>query len=256
MSYGIIQAGRRDLEIAENLMRQAVQREYQRNQLNEQIKQKEEAERQQMMGTFGGLGLRYGMSESGQEAFGSMFGSSPVTQNGATLAGNTVTDQMAGEVLSQGGGELAGNVVGDSVYSGVMNTAPEAITSTAAEAAIPEVGASLATSGTSAATTGLGSAATGTSVTAGTGAATTAASGLGSAATTGAASGLGSAATTAGTTAATTAATTAGTAAATTGAAAAGAGTGASAGASAGSWAGPAGMVGGAVIGMALSELF
>ena len=40
MSYGIIQAGRRDLEIAENLMRQAVQREYQRNQLNEQIKQK------------------------------------------------------------------------------------------------------------------------------------------------------------------------------------------------------------------------
>ncbi|MFM2625742.1 hypothetical protein [Vibrio owensii] len=114
MSYGIIQAGRRDLEIAENLMRQAVQREYQRNQLNEQIKQKEDAEKQQMMGTFGGLGLRYGMSESGQEAFGSMFGSSPVTQNGATLAGNTVTDQMAGEVLSQGGGELAGNVVGDS----------------------------------------------------------------------------------------------------------------------------------------------
>ncbi|EHV9720243.1 hypothetical protein K1B37_000962 [Vibrio parahaemolyticus] len=201
MAYGILSAGQRDLDITEALARQAVGREYQRNQLKQQLENKEDAERNQAVGMGGGLGLRYGMSDAGKQSIDDLFGYGEMPDEaGTAIDVGTVSEPVTGGLGSAAEvGTIAEPIAADSAMGLTSSVAPKVAKTAATTAA------------TDAAST---------------------------------------AATTAATDAATTAATSAATEAATT------AGTTAAGAESLGAMAGPIGMIGGAVLGYALNELF
>ncbi len=229
MAYGILSAAQHDLDTAERLMRQNVGREYQRNQLKNQMEQREKAERTQMIGMGGGLGLRYGMSDSGKEmitgGLNKMLGPEETVIPTGQAAGDTVA------IIPDATGSYAASPVATGALEG-----GEAISASP----VPNMGLKSLVEGGASKAAGAATdiAATEAAETAATGALT----GAAETAATGAATG---AATEAATTAATTAA-----------AETAGAAGGAAAGSELGSFAGPIGMVGGAVLGMALNSLF
>ncbi|EGR3070230.1 hypothetical protein DMW20_11755 [Vibrio parahaemolyticus] len=223
MAYGILSAGQRDLDIATGLMRQNVSREYQRNQLEEQLEAKEKAERTQMGSMGAGLGLKYGMSDAGRAAIDEALG-----YGGSAMPAEAGTAADVGTLSAPTSGGLGTAAEVGSIAQPVAGEGAMGLSSSVAPELAADVGTSAATDAVTGAATdaALSSAATDAAIAAGTDAAVTAG---------------------------TTAATTAGTTAATTAAAGAG---GAAAGAEAGSMAGPIGMVAGAVIGLALNEIF
>lgn len=217
MAYGILQMGQDQSRQATQMLGSAARSEQQHNRMQDQLDEAHDTEVKQTIGTGAGMGLKYGMSEGGEQTINSAY-------NSLTSSAVPETTVASGEGVGIVG-DATGSYAASPVATGVGEAAGTAINASPVAEGV-----------TSAITEGVAAdAATGVATDAAIGAATEAA------------------ATTAATSAATTAAASTATSAA---AGAAGAAGGAEAGATLGSWAGPIGMAGGALIGAALTQLF